>query len=489
MLCLPQNLALLLLGRIPPTQAGTGNQTGSGGAAPQTGGGGNAAPAQGGLPPGSPPAPVPAPPGIIQPQEFYTLDEHNPDRRFTGVQVREAITRAGQYDTLQSEFHRQGNELTNERQARVTAEQQLSEIQEQERLANYMQGMGYGSQAQPGSPQAQLPNQSQPQTQQQPAQQAGVQSGADAGDDWLANYGFQPSGQPEGPGAAPGQGAPNQQPGSQGTVPQANSAPSMNDPRQLSLMMKAIIDDSLSKTLTPMQQQLPQLVNAAVNQRFTQQAQRDNVRDSFRAGREQLSTDLNQKWGVDPTRSKDIIDKMSLSQANYEEASTLLKASYADDNQRAQASQLADQKIAQGNMFFNSAVQDGIQAAQEGQSTRYQQEAQQQLMSGDYVDMGDMAEPNRNVWDPRSVDQQNTANLQKAMEIAETQGRLQAVAGPTGPAVPPSGFIQPGMIQPGQPSGYVPPTHGAQPPPVATGQPVQQPGWGAFQQQGYGNVA
>lgn len=487
MLCLPQSLALLLLGRIPPTQAGsTDNLQGPGEAAPQAGGSGNAAPVPGGNPQGSPGTPVPAPPGMIQPQEFYTLDPNNPDRRFSGVQVREAITRAGQYDNLQSEFHRQQTELTNERDARVTAERQLTEIQERERLANYMQGMGYGPQDQPSSPQGQPPNQSQPQPQPQPVQQAGGQEGVDAGDDWLANYGFQPSGQPEGANLV----ASNQQPGAPSAAPQSNSPQGTNDPRQLTLMMKAIIDDSLSKTLTPMQQQLPELVNAAVNQRFNQQAQQDNVKNSFRSGREQLANDLNQKWGIDPVRSKDILDKWSMSQVNYDEASRLMQGTYADENQRAQATQLADQKIAQGNMFFNAALKDGIQAGQEGQSALYQQEAQQQLLTGNYVDMGDLAEPNRNVWDPRSVDQVNTANLSKAMEIAETTGRLQAAAGPIGSPVQPSGFINPGMMNPGQPAGYVPPTQqGAQPPPVPTGQPGQQAGWGAFQQQGYEAVA
>jgi len=182
-----------------------------------------------------------------------------------------------------------------------------------------------------------------------------------------------------------------------------------------------------------------------------------------------------------------------------------MQGTYADDNQRAQATQLADGKIAQGNMFFNASLQDAMQAAQEGQATRYQQEAQQQLLSGNYVDLGDLAEPNRNVWDPQQVDSVNNANLQKAMEVAETTGRLQAVAGPIGPAIQPSGFIQPGMVQPGQPVGYTPgvqpnqPTFnspGPQPGPAPIpqprqpGQPVaapgdQGPGWGAFQNQGY----
>jgi len=496
---LPQNLALLLLGEIPQANAGnTGNKTGSGAAAPQAGGGGNAANGPQSNPPGPLPKPVPAPPGFIQPQEFYTLDENNPDQRFTGVQAREAFIRAGQYDNLQGEFHRQGTELTRERQARQTAERQLQEVQEQDRLANYMKQYGYGPQAQPSSTQGQAPNQSQPPAP-SPGQQPGGQgAGAGADDEWLSNYGFQASGQPEGSGALPSQGS-NAQPGSTGAGPQANSPQPLNDPRQMGIMMKAIIDDSLSKTLTPMQQQIPQMVNAAVNQRFNQQAQQANVKDAFQAGRQQLSTDLTQNFGIDPNRSRDILAKWSMSQANYEEASRLHQGKYADDNQRAQALQIADQKIAQGNMFFNSALKDGLQAAQEGQTVRYQQEAQQQLLSGNYVDLGDMAEPNRNVWDPKQVDQVNSANLNKAMEIAEMTGRLQAVAGPTGPAISPSGFMQPGLIQPGQPAGYTPQAPNTQPqgvPPVAPAANVppappggQAPGWGAYQAQGYGQAA
>jgi len=417
--------------------------------------------------------------------------------------MREAVVRAGQYDNLQGEFHRQERELSQERQGRETAERQVQEYQEQERLSNYMQQYGLGQQ--PNSPTSQPQNQSQQPQQPQPGQQPGVPLVGEVGEDWLANYGVPAAGQPDGSAGLPGQGA-NVQPGSPGAAPQPSSAPSaMDDPRKMAIMMKAIVDDSLSKTLTPMQQQLPELVNAAVNQRFNQQSRQDNVRESFQAGRQQLSTDLNQKWGIDPNRSRDILDKWSLSQANYEEASRLMQGTYADDNQRAQATQLADGKIAQGNMFFNASLQDAMQAAQEGQATRYQQEAQQQLLSGNYVDLGDLAEPNRNVWDPQQVDSVNNANLQKAMEVAETTGRLQAVAGPIGPAIQPSGFIQPGMVQPGQPVGYTPgvqpnqPTFnspGPQPGPAPIpqprqpGQPVaapgdQGPGWGAFQNQGY----
>jgi len=307
MLCLPQSLALLLLGDLPQANPGnTGNVPGPGGVAPQAGVGGNAATGSGVAAQGSPPSPVPAPPGIIQPQEYYTLGPNDGDQRFTGVQMREAVVRAGQYDNLQGEFHRQERELSQERQGRETAERQVQEYQEQERLSNYMQQYGLGQQ--PNSPTSQPQNQSQQPQQPQPGQQPGVPLVGEVGEDWLANYGVPAAGQPDGSAGLPGQGA-NVQPGSPGAAPQPSSAPSaMDDPRKMAIMMKAIVDDSLSKTLTPMQQQLPELVNAAVNQRFNQQSRQDNVRESFQAGRQQLSTDLNQKWGIDPNRSRDILD-------------------------------------------------------------------------------------------------------------------------------------------------------------------------------------
>lgn len=497
------NPSIAVAGSTPQANGSTVNSPGSGGGAPQVADGGNAVAAPGVAPQGSTPSSVPAPPGVIQPQEFYTLDSNNPERRFTGVQLKEAIIRAGQYDNMQGEFQRQQRDLAQEREGRENAERQLQEIQEKERLGNYMQQYGFGQPAQPGSNTGQPPNQSQTSQPPQPGQQPDGQAGAEAGEDWLANFGSQSSGQPEGTAGQPGQGAISQ-PGSPGATPQTNSPQSpLNDPRQMAVMMKAIIDDSLSKTVTPQLQNLPQLVDAAVNQRFTQQAQQANVRDSFQAGRQQLSTDLNQKWGIDPARSRDILDKWTLSSTSYEEASKLMQGTYSDDTQRAQATQLADEKIAQGNMFFNAALQDAMQAAHEGQSVRFQQEAQQQLLSGNYAQLGDLAEPNRNVWDPNQVDQVNSANLTKAMEIAETQGRLQAVAGPIGPAIQPSGFIQPGMVQPGQPTGYVPATQPNQPMPgpqagpapipqprpqgVQSGAPA--PGWGAFQHEGYGQAA
>jgi hypothetical protein len=293
----------------------------------------------------------------------------------------------------------------------------------------------------------------------------------------------------------------------------------LNDPRQVALMMRAIVQDELSKKWTPVQQQIPNVINAAVDQRFNQQARQDGVKEKFQAGRQQLSNDLLQKWGIDETRSRDILDKWALSSASYEQASNLMQANYRSEGERAQAQQVANEKISQGNMFFNAALQDAVTAAQEGQATRMQQEAQNALLSGDYVDMGQFAEPQMNVWNPAQIEQITRANLNKAMEVAETTGRLQAVAGPGGPAVPPSGFLQPQFVQPGQPTGYgsqlIPnqPMWGTgqpgqpaptpqqyvpqQPPSVPQQQPgvpnVQQgqqmPGWGSYQQQGYGQQA
>jgi hypothetical protein len=288
-------------------------------------------------------------------------------------------------------------------------------------------------------------------------------------------------------------------------------------------MMQALIKEQLDQTLTPLTQQLPQLVDNAVGQRFNQQARQDGVRQSFQAGREQLSNSLRDKYGITEERSRDILDKWALSSANYEEASNLMNAQWPDAQQQAQAEQIASQKIAQGNMFFNSALEDGMSAAQEGQQLRMQQEAQNMLLTGDYVDLGEMAQPNMNVWSPQNIAHENQRNLSKAMEVADMQGRLQAVAGPVGGPIQPSGFMQPGYIQPlgNQPTGYVPPLHNPEPmwgnqqptqppapqmqpqqppvapqqPPVAQQGPMQQvvtpqgqmvnmPQWGAYQQGG-----
>lgn len=453
LLHLARILPMLMVGRNPQGKAGnSGGSQGQQGAASGAGSGGQAGGNQqgsGNRMPGN--RPGSAQPGVVQPSEFYVLDPNNPNSRYTGLQIREAVTRANQYDNLQSEFHRTQNSLQRERQARVAAEQQLKAIKERENIANVVQQMT-GGEAQPGQTRGQF----QQQNRQQQGQQTGApNAGGDADDDWLDSFmsdsSFQSGGQAQMRQAQNASGANDAQ--------SASSASSWNDPRQVATMMQALIKQELAKTLTPIQQQLPQMVNQAVSQGFNQQARQENVRQSFHAGREQLADDLLNKWGVDKDRSKDILDKWALSSANYEEASRLMNNQYRTPQEQQQAQQLAEQKIAQGNMFFNAALQDGIAAAQEGQQARMQQEAQQALLTGDYVDLGDRENVNPNVWDPNQIAAENQQNLQKAMEIAETAGRLQSVAGPTGGPIQPSGFIQPGYIQPGlnQPTGNAPP--------------------------------
>ena len=191
---MPQALALLLLGEIPQAQASPGNGPAPGVAAPQAVVGGNAgAPAQVSGAPGSAPNPVPAPPGMLQPSEIYSFGNGSNDARYTGVQMREAVIRAGQYDGLQGEFHRQEKMLQQERQARQAAEQQLNEIRQDQHLQTSLQQMGITSQAQPGLQPGQSVAQSQVPAQQATAQQAvGLDAGTGADDGWLGGFGSGP---------------------------------------------------------------------------------------------------------------------------------------------------------------------------------------------------------------------------------------------------------------------------------------------------------
>jgi hypothetical protein len=171
------------------------------------------------------------------------------------------------------------------------------------------------------------------------------------------------------------------------------------------------------------------MVEQSVGRRFAEQQQQDGVRNQFSSARVQLSNELQQKYGITQERSRDILDKYYLSLANNEEASRLMNAQYQEPQQRADAQNLANTKLAQANMFFSSAVNDALNAAGEAQAGRQQQEARDMLMDGSYVELGDLKEPNREVYDPRQVEQVNRLNLQKAQEIADMQSRLQATAG------------------------------------------------------------
>jgi len=436
-------LPLLLAGEIPQSSnAGAVQGAGApGSAANPLNAGTPGAGAGVGSGPGvsTPPEPVPAPPGVIQPTDFYQLDPNDPDSRLNGIQLREGFARVRQFDQIQSQLHRQQNELQREQTARQTAETELRELKERDRLASYMQGYGIGTPAAtPPGPPGQPPGQSyqnMPPAGQQPG--VGGMPPGEAADDWLMGYGVEPKPtQPNPYGTVPpGQAAAyNAAPGTgTGQPPSAPGGPAVTDPRQIVDVISTLMDQKNTAFMSTLQGALPGMVENSVGRRFAAQHQQDGVRNQFSSARVQLNNEMQSKYGISPERSRDLLDKFYLSLANNEEASRLMNAQYQDPQTQADAHNLAQTKLAQANMFFSSAINDAVSAAGEANTARQQQDAREMLMTGSYAELGDLAEPNREVYDPVKIEQMNRLANLKAQEIATTQNRLQTAAGVQAP--------------------------------------------------------
>lgn len=402
-----QVLSLLLAGKIPQVPAGSVQPNGG----PQT------APQGPGVPGGSPessasdvkpvvePQAVVAKPGQISPVEFYQLDPNDPNSRMTGAQLGEVYKRNQHYNALQSSLHRTTNERDQAVQQAQALQEQLDKVQEQERFAQYVtQGQKPSIVPQPAAVQGQQP-------QVQPQEPAGV-------DDWLLEFGTPPNAPPNTP--------PN--------TPQAPEAQNTTayDPNQLIGTFNMMMQENNKKLMDQLQEHNASLVQEEVGRRMSETARQNSLRTNISTARQQLSEGMQNKFGISEERSRDIMDKMYLSMGNTEEASRLMQANYNDPVEAQNAQNLANQKLAQANQLFASALTDAVQEATSGVQQRQAQEARQMLETGSYITpefMGELASPKQETYDPVEINKRNQMNLQKAMEIGDMQQRLQVAAG------------------------------------------------------------
>ena len=80
--------------------------------------------------------------GTIAPTTYYMLDESRPDERILGTQIREAIHRARQVDTLQSRLHQAENERNTLRTQLEETRGTLLEITETQQLQYRLRFLG-----------------------------------------------------------------------------------------------------------------------------------------------------------------------------------------------------------------------------------------------------------------------------------------------------------------------------------------------------------
>jgi len=342
---------------------------------------------------------------------MYQLDPNNPESRYTGNQVVQAFGRARQYDQMQGQLHTVTTENESLRQALATSEAQRKESEERDRIATYIQELGFG---QP-NPATQPPVESF-----QPSGQQPVAGGA--ADDFLLEFG---NGGNATPGTPPGVN-PAQQPG---TPAAPDNTALLSDPRRLVSVISALTDDGNKKLLAELSNLLPRMVEDNVARRFEQQARQDRVKSQFSSARAQLSEEMLSKWGIPEERAKDILDKMYMSLASNEEASRIYNASYENTQAESQAHELARQKVAEGNQLFSSALTDAITSGYQGREQRQAQEAAEMLETGGYANLGELEQPNREIYDPAEIEKIVQQNYEKSVELAETQNRLQNTVG------------------------------------------------------------
>jgi hypothetical protein len=312
---------------------------------------------------------------------------------------------------MQGQLHTVTTENESLRQALATSEAQRKESEERDRMAAYIQELGFG---QP-NPAPQPPVQSF-----QPAGQEPVAGGA--ADDFLLGFGNDVNP----PAVAPAGVNPAQQPGNPAAT---DNTALLSDPRRLVSVISALTDDGNKKLLAELSTLLPRMVEDNVARRFEQQARQDRVKSQFSSAKAQLSEEMLSKWGIPEERSKDILDKMYMSLAANEEASRLYNATYENPQAEAQAHDLANQKVGIGNELFSSALNDAMNSGFEGRQQRQAQEAAEMLETGGYADLGELEQPNREIYDPAEIEKIVQQNYEKSVELAETQNRLQNTVG------------------------------------------------------------
>lgn len=451
-------IATAIMSEIPPDSGNAATATGVGGqqlpAQPGGPAGGTPAPADStpaggvaGVDPNAPAGGQPSPPLANIPIEdgrFYVTDPARPTERVMGLQLKEALHRGMQVDTLQSQLHTTLNQNRTLLGRAEQAENRLAEITRQQDVAATLASMGVPTQqtgAQPlgGGPAppvqpTQTPGvpQTPPQGTEDPALALLRQQWAAEGVDTAGAFGFRagepgvdPNAQnpalgvnPSGvtPGVpAPGVPAPPNQP-----VPQTQN-PAILDPQQFAQSLMPVLSALVKQEMQPVLAQV-QTANVQGLQQLRQEwANRDTIASTFDDARSMRSQTLIQQ-GVPEEQVRNILDLEDMTRVLERQAEGLMDQGNIE---------VARQKLAQAGTLQQQAIDARTAAQVSHQSNQAVQQFQQNVEHDAFAAHGverpqDLPE---DLKDPKAIQDAIANNFNKAAELVEARDRIDRTAG------------------------------------------------------------
>lgn len=352
----------------------------------------------------------------IEDTRFYLTDPNNPESRLVGVQLREAIQRGRQVDTLQSQLHTTQNLNKTLSEQLEAASARLKEYETEAAVAAQLTRMGVSSPAS-GQQQVGVPNPQGTQPQQQSYLDMANQ--INAGEGTAAAYGF---------GTDPGVGTvdPAQQQ-TQGNPPVPEGQNSVfSDPQELAKQLLPVLDQLVAARVGNIQEQVQQQTQAGLDNMRQERAVQDQIGNTLQATR-QVRAQALANLGIADDSSRNILDLEDMSAVLQREAEGLIGLG------GQQNVALAQDKLRQAATMQQQAVNDRVQAQISFNNTQRQRQFDTQIENAPFAALSveETTEPNYDLRGPREIAAANQAKLNKALELVEARSRIDGSTGQT----------------------------------------------------------
>lgn len=376
----------------------------------------------------------------IEDTRFYVVDPARPEERVMGLQLREALHRGRQVDTLQSQLHQSQNQNTSLLARAEAAEAQVAVGQRQRDVVAALEGLGMTSQVGTQNlsggnvPPAGQPPQV-PGVQQTPAPGtvdpalAILQQGWRTDDGIPGAYGLtpgtgvDPSATPQGTLTPQGTTVPPVAPGPVGqTVPPAQNQIPL-DPQALATQLLPILDHLVEQRMATVQGNLQNANQEGMQQLRQEALNRDNITSTVQNARAMRSETLTQQ-GVSQESITNILDLEDMSRVLERQAEGLIAGGQVE---------LGRQKFAQAGQLQNQAITARTEAAMNHRQNQAYNTFQATIETDPYAALGVQAPDEgalpMDLKDPAAIQAAIQDNYNKAAQLVESRDRIERTAG------------------------------------------------------------
>lgn len=367
----------------------------------------------------------------LQDAQFYALDPNDPESRVTGVQLREAVNRARQFDGLQSSHHRLQNQYEQAQQEIEKLRNAVSEYQTASAVQRRLSEIGFDDALNQGSSYNQAAgNQMQSGVTQQPPGQ-GTQDGsmddwgyeADTGEGFDMQY--DEYGRP-----IIGQAGQSRNPAQQGQHRQAgaNNPGAPISAETLARNLLPVFEKLIDSKLTPALQRFEQQSQQRIQQLERGMQDKEEIASAHAVNRNMRKSELV-KLGLDDEQVTNILDYHDMSRTYERSAEELISEAQkqTDPQQRAALLNQAKEQMKHSTEFHAKAARAEAEAIANHEKLAKRQQFEANIETNPFAAVGvEEPEVDYNLKDPKEIQNQNQDAVNRAIQMAEGIARMES---------------------------------------------------------------